>query len=173
MLDQMTKDSVNCVSRTCSAAGVDGIICRMFVCSRCLCQVLVCPQCDRGQIYCMRTCAREARRDRQREARRRYQATPRGRAMHAARNRHYRARAVRVTDHGPAKQPETALSRGLAIAGASRKPLTSSTPPGHHLCHRCGRSVSPFVRLTGLRPQRRPSRITRIDQNDTGARRPP
>ena len=32
--------------------------------------------CDRGRIYCIKTCAQELRADRQREARRRYRATP-------------------------------------------------------------------------------------------------
>jgi hypothetical protein len=78
----------------------DGI-CRLFLCSRCRVQVLVCRRCDRGQIYCFGACAQEARRERRREARRRYQATDRGRAMHADRNRRYRARRRCVTDHGP------------------------------------------------------------------------
>jgi hypothetical protein len=58
----------------------DEVSCRSFLCGRCRSQVLVCRECDRGQIYCIGTCAQEARRDKQREARRRYQATPRGRA---------------------------------------------------------------------------------------------
>jgi hypothetical protein len=87
----------------CGPACPDEASCRMFLCARCRSQVLVCRRCDRGQIYCVGTCAQEGRRDRQREARRRYQATPRGRAMHAGRNRRYRARQRHVTDHGLAK----------------------------------------------------------------------
>jgi hypothetical protein len=70
----------------CGPACPDEASCRMFLCARCRSQVLVCRRCDRGQIYCVGTCAQEGRRDRQREARRRYQATPRGRG-HACRTK--------------------------------------------------------------------------------------
>jgi hypothetical protein len=60
--------------RTCVPAFVDEVSCRVFLCARCRSRVLVCRRCDRGQIYCVGTCAQEARRSRQREARRRYQA---------------------------------------------------------------------------------------------------
>jgi hypothetical protein len=96
----------NSARRICAAACDDGVSCRMFLCGCCRSQVFVCRCCDRGQVYCIETCAQKARHDRQREARRRYQATPRGRAMHAERNRRYRARMRCVTDHGPAKEPE-------------------------------------------------------------------
>ena len=80
-------------------------------------RILICRRCDRGQIYCMGICARDARREGQREARRRHQATPRGRAMHAERNRRYRARVRRVTDHGLAREHETAQWGGTGAPG--------------------------------------------------------
>jgi hypothetical protein len=73
--------------RICVATCSDGVSCRIFLCGCCRSQVLVCRCCDRGQIYCINTCAQKVRAERQREARCRYQATPRGRAMHAERNR--------------------------------------------------------------------------------------
>ena len=74
---------------------------RLFLCGRCRQQVRICRRCDRGQMYCGRECALEERSGRQREARRRYQASERGRQMHADRSRQYRARRRRVTDQGP------------------------------------------------------------------------
>jgi len=125
--------------------------CRMFLCARCRSQVLVCSWCDRGQIYCFGTCALEARREHQREARRRYQATPRGRGMHAARNRRYRARGRCVTDQGPAKEQKAGhileLEVGEATGDDLNKPAYSGKSPLKWLCHNCRRSASEFVRL--------------------------
>ncbi len=145
--------------RTCAPACVDEASCRMFLCARCHSQVLVCWQCDRGQIYCVGTCAQEARRDRQREARRRYQATPRGRAMHADRNRRYRARQHRVTDHGLSKEHEAGLLPGLEAGSALNASASRRKPPGRWFCHHCGQSASAFLRLSALRPGRRRGQI--------------
>jgi len=136
----------------CGPACPDEASCRMFLCARCRSQVLVCRRCDRGQIYCVGTCAQEGRRDRQREARRRYQATPRGRAMHAERNRRYRARQRHVTDHGLAKVGDG----GPSLAkGVDQTPPSSKRPQAYLLCHHCGHPASPFLRLSALHPQRR------------------
>jgi hypothetical protein len=104
------------------AACPDEVSCRMFLCGRCRSQVLICRRCDRGQIYCIGTCAQLARRDRQREARRRYQATPRGRAMHAERSRRYRARQPGVTDHGSSKNSEPGLPPRVDAHAAVNEP---------------------------------------------------
>jgi len=131
--------------RTCGPACVEEASCRMFLCARCRCQVLVCRRCDRGQIYCIGTCAQEARRDRQREARRRYQATARGRALHAARNRRYRARQLHhVTDHGLAKQRE-GPPQAWAVNAASGEPPSRRKSSGHAHCHHCGCVASAFL----------------------------
>jgi hypothetical protein len=132
---------------TCVPACVDEVSCR--VCARC--RVLVCRRCDRGQVYCVGTCAQEARRSRQREARRRYQATPRGRAMHAERNRRYRARRQRVTDHGLTKRPDEGLSPGPDINATSNAPSSSRRAPAHWTCHHCRRPASAFLRLSAIR----------------------
>jgi hypothetical protein len=137
----------------CTAACVDEASCRMFLCARCRSQVLVCTRCDRGQIYCFGTCAQEARCNRQREARRRYQATPRGRAMHADRNRRYRARRRCVTDQGPAKECKAGSLLGLRAITDTSGPSASRKSAGYLFCHHCGRSVSVFLRLSALRPE--------------------
>ena len=138
---------------TCTAACVDEASCRMFLCARCRSQVLVCRRCDRGQTYCIGSCAKEARRDRQREARRRYQATPRGRAMHAERSRRYRARSRCVTDQGPATERKAGSLLALRAYAEVAEPSVSRKFVGYRLCHRCGRSASAFLRLSALRPE--------------------
>ena len=132
----------------------DEVSCRLFLCGRCRSQVLVCRDCDRGQIYCFGTCAQDARRENQREARRRYQATPRGRAMHAARSRRYRARGQCVTDHSPANEQKAGPLLELEVGEALGEPSRSRKSPLQWLCHHCRRSASEFVRLSPLRPRR-------------------
>ena len=127
----------------------------MFLCGRCRCQVIICSSCDRGQIYCSGTCAQEARRDAQREARRRYQKTPRGRALHADRNRRYRARRRRVTDHGLPQKHKTGLFRRLEVDAALSEPSPSEKPSRQQHCHHCGRMASQFLRLSAFPPGRR------------------
>lgn len=151
--------------QACANACADEVSCRMFLCARCHSQVLVCRRCDRGQIYCIGTCAQEARRDRQREARRRYQASPRGRTLHAERSRRYRARWQCVTDHGPAVEGEPGLLLECAAVVAVREPSPVREAPGNGLCHDCGRSASAFLRRSALRP--RPHRGT---NNQSGRR---
>jgi len=134
------------------ACTVDGASCRLFLCARCRIQVLICRRCDRGQIYCAGICAQEAPRERQRGARRRYQATPRGRAMHAERNRRYRARRRCVTDHGLYGAQGERFVPPVNTASTDRP--RSGTAPGLGLCHRCRRSASAFLRLSFLRRRR-------------------
>ncbi len=126
--------------------------CRLFLCARCYRQTLVCSRCDRGQIYCGRECALETRRRNQRAARARYQASIRGREMHAERSRRYRDRQRGVTDHGSisscvADQPVAAAPR----AAAEGEPTTVMAPPLRTSCHLCGKRASAFVRLDPIR----------------------
>jgi hypothetical protein len=141
-------------ARQATLATSDGAaVCRLFRCGLCRRQAIVCPPCDRGQHYCSETCAQKARRDRQREARRRHQATPRGRAMHAVRNRRYRARKRCVTDQGPGNEcKNTSLPKLRAINNPSR-PLYSREFVELRFCHHCGRAASKFLRLAALNPK--------------------
>lgn len=129
---------------------------RLFLCGLCRQQVLICRRCDRGQVYCGHDCALEVRRTRQREARRRYQAGERGRQMHAARSRQYRARGRRVTDQGqklatkPAQQPKPSDAADLAA-----QPAIINAGVRVTVCHRCGQSVSNLVRLAPICRSRR------------------
>ena len=141
------------VSGTCLAACDDEVSYRMFLCARCRAQVIVCRRCDRGQIYCAGACAQEARRDNQRQARRRYQATPRGRAMHAARNRCYRARSRCVTDQGRAKERKPGSLLALRAHAEMGKQSVNRGFAAYRFCHRCERSASAFLRLSALHPE--------------------
>jgi hypothetical protein len=154
LLELTNSEHTNSVRGICAAACADDVSCRMFLCGCCRSQVFVCRKCDRGQIYCIETCSQKARHDRQREARRRYQATPRGRAMHAERNRRYRARMRCVTDHGLAKEPERGPSIKLDVDAALSQPPPSRKSPGHRFCLNCGHSASAFLRRSALRTRR-------------------
>ena len=140
--------------RICVATCADGVSCRMFLCGRCRAQVLVCRSCDRGQIYCIKICAQKVRADRQREARRRYQATPRGRDLHAERNRRYRDRLRSVTDHGSRTERQRGSTPTLDRRGPFSEPATSRKSPGLQLCHKCRRPASAFLRRSPLRTRR-------------------
>jgi hypothetical protein len=131
---------------------------RLFLCLHCRQQVVICSRCDRGQVYCGRACASEGRQSRQREARRHYQASERGRQMHADRSRRYRARGRRVTDQGPAlvaspdRQPEPAHAATMPV-----QPAASVATGRLTACYRCGTPVSNMVRQSPIhRPRRRP-----------------
>lgn len=153
MPELMSAETGNSARWTCAAACVDEASCRMFLCVRCRSQVLVCRRCDRGQSYCIGSCAQEDRRERQREARRRYQTTPRGRALHAERSRRYRARRRCVTDQGPAIERKAGSLLALRAHTQVAEQSVSRKFAGYRLCHRCGRSASAFVRLSALRPE--------------------
>jgi hypothetical protein len=162
----------------CAGSGVgvsnsaDEACCRMFLCARCRSQVFVCRRCDRGQIYCVGTCAREARRDHQRETRRRYQATPRGRAMHAARNRRYRARGRCVTDQGPDNEHKAGPVLASDADGALSQPTFSAKLLPQWLCHHCRHSTSALVRLSALRPRHDRRKKTQISRRSLRSRPP-
>lgn len=144
--------------RACSSRCADDAICRFYLCARCRRQTLVCKRCDRGQIYCGRACALEARHCRQREARARYQATVRGREMHAQRSRQYRARRRSVTDQG-AMPPRIDNEPVAPVNGgaAANRPAIVAAPLLATSCHHCRKPASDFVRLD---PIRRPLRRT-------------
>jgi hypothetical protein len=172
-LSELTNSACGNGVRQSTAACVDETSCRMFLCVRCRSQVLVCRRCDRGQIYCIGTCAKEARRERQREARRRHQATARGRAMHADRNRRYRARVRCVTDHGVVKTHKTAALVRLEVFAALSEASSSRKSSTRHRCHHCGHSVSAFVRRSALHPRSHRGKKSDIGRRDKLRTGPP
>jgi hypothetical protein len=71
---------------------------RLYNCVRCHRQVTICSHCDRGNIYCGKSCADLARSTSLKAAGKRYQRTRRGRFNHAERQRAYRDRHLKLTD---------------------------------------------------------------------------
>lgn len=124
---------------------------RLYHCARCHCQVMLCRLCDRGQVYCAKGCAQQARQDSLRRAGARYRATRRGRLNNALRQRRFRARQQKVTHHG-----------SVPMAAPAVLPVTLTTPDAtadlgvqSHTdtlyCHRCGRPCDPYLRRDFLR----------------------
>jgi hypothetical protein len=128
---------------------------RLFLCGRCREMVIICRRCDRGQIYCNRGCAQDARRCAQRDASRRYQSSRRGRLNHAARNRRYRARKKNGTHQGSLRKPDLSPLRSTVRASESPWPSRTYVPAGalSH-CHWCGSRCSQFVRQRFVRIRR-------------------
>jgi len=134
----------------------DGTPARLFWCQRCRAQVLICSRCDRGQMYCIGSCARQARRRSQREAGRRYQTSERGRANHAERSRRYRMRKNNVTHQGsPPDRRDDLLSEDQTVARTKQLSRDRASRPQWH-CHRCGCRCPQFVRRDFLQRCRGP-----------------
>lgn len=117
---------------------------RHYLCARCRTAVLICSRCDRGQRYCADDCAKQVRTQSLQEAGQRYQSSRSGRLKHAARQRRYRERQIKVTHHGsPPLTPDDLLPTSPML------PVKSAPQPWH--CHFCGQLQSQFVRLDFLR----------------------
>ena len=126
---------------------------RLFHCARCRTQVLICRQCDRGQLYCSSICSQQARTDSLHRANHRYRTSRRGRMNNAARQQRFRQRqAKKVTHQGSIPLPRCAPLR--------RSPR--SLMPSHFSEHRprllhtqrccvCGQTCGAFLRLDFLR----------------------
>jgi hypothetical protein len=93
--------------------------------------------------------------------------------MHAERNRRYRARVRRVTDHGPVIEQETGLLRRFEGSEALREPSAERISPVHSHCHYCGRSASSSLRLSALRRERRLDGKRQIIRGSARLGRPP
>ncbi len=87
---------------------------RLFNCARCHRQVVICSDCDRGNMYCGSGCAQLTRSESVRSAGRRYQNSSRGRFSHAARQRRYRQRQKQKVTHqgSPPQAPNDLLNSG-------------------------------------------------------------
>jgi hypothetical protein len=123
---------------------------RRYLCARCRAAVLICSHCDRGQRYCSRDCADQAREFSLRAAQRRYQASSKGRRAHALRQRCYRAKQNKVTHQGSPPQ--------AAPAPLMAEPADSTFEPAAWHCWHCRCALPQWVRLNFVRRRiRRPS----------------
>lgn len=134
---------------------------RLFNCARCHRQVCLCPRCDRGNVYCSKLCFYLSLLERQAEAGRRYQTSPQGRRMHAARMARYRERqrSEQKVTHQGSPPPQPPATPALETEEEPRDGV------GVVRCDVCGRLCLPFARLGPLRVRRR------VRLRDLGRRR--
>lgn len=144
---------------------------RLFLCTRCRDQVLLCSHCDRGQQYCSRACSSMSRRERRRQTARLYQSSRCGQLKHAARTARWRVRRRslrhpinKVTHQGCSVAHADAPLPACDIPSACESPIgTESTtdtvlvsagtvPFAALVCRRCAHRLLPHVRLGYLRP---------------------
>lgn len=115
---------------------------RLFNCARCLSQVIICSDCDRGHIYCSRRCSRATRCASLRAAGKRYQTSPKGKHQHAKRQYRYRHRQKKVTHQGSPLLPHSDLLPTERGDPVDLPPVTTSDIR----CHYCGRRCPRFHR---------------------------
>lgn len=125
---------------------------RIYCCNLCRCQVQICRNCDRGNIYCNGECAKLARQSYQRASSERYQNTYQGKRNHAARQMRYRQRQKEkkeiVTHHGSIK-PLNRSPSSLPDKSIAQDEGKIKTPKKH--CCFCRRVLSGYSRLGFLR----------------------
>ena len=100
------------------------VVLRQLFCGGAGCGLMfyICSSCYRRQVYCGDRCRRKARRQQRRAANRRNQQTREGRLDHRDRQRAYRERLRRVTDH-------TSPGRGRSVnIGEPVRETERSTP---------------------------------------------
>ncbi len=118
---------------------------RLYFCSRCHTQVIICTRCDRGQRYCPADCRHRARSESLKRAGKKYQSKRSGRFNNAARQRRYRARTKqKVTHHtSTAKHLHDLLNTRLTETKKTQN-LSFHKPQLH--CHYCGAVCEPYLR---------------------------
>jgi len=125
---------------------------RLFLCSLCYEQVIICTHCDRGNIYCGLSCSMAARKNSLREAGIRYQHSIKGRLNHALRQRHYMQRLRqlknKMTHQG---SRETTLSGLLPSVKNKAKKTDKGQIQGSITCCLCHEVVSSLVRSRFIR----------------------
>lgn len=113
---------------------------RLFNCRKCTKQVVICSHCDRGNIYCSKTCANQSRIQNHRRSNQLYQSTYRGKLLHASRQKNYRARQKeKVTDQG-----STAISSNVLLPQTKNENICPSNKI--IFCDFCHTPVSHFFR---------------------------
>jgi len=118
---------------------------RIFSCTRCHRQVVICSCCDRGNIYCGPCCSQEAREESLHEAGKRYQNTFAGKINHAERQRRYRERAKKVTHHSSIEPGNNDLLQ------SQDHELENLSQNGDIYCHFCGCKCESSLRVDFLK----------------------
>ncbi len=135
---------------------------RLYFCSRCNVQVIICSHCDRGQRYCTGKCRHEARSESAQRASKKYQSTRACRFKNAARQQCFRnRRSQKVTHQGSLpKHLNDLLKLCLTAIKKTPKPLFSDSTVH---CHYCDAVCEPFLRQDFMRS----CRIKRSFQRST------
>lgn len=129
---------------------------RYYHCVRCHCQVIICRDCDRGNIYCGPQCAQPARLESRRRASKKYQRTREGRMANAQRQQRYRQRKQqKVTYQGSlASNANVSLSAATKTRfNATRHVLAEEKTVIH--CHFCHGECDLFLRSGFIRRRTR------------------
>jgi len=117
---------------------------RLFQCCRCFKLVSICSYCDRGNIYCSKSCSVPARKYSRCSASSRYQLTTYGKQNHALCQKRYRAKLQSkkqiatecVIDQG---SPANPLELCSPTVNAVDEVVVSATQVIHQPCDFCGR----------------------------------
>jgi hypothetical protein len=112
---------------------------RLYNCLRCAVQVLICRDCDHGNIYCAGECAQISRLESLRRAAKCYQSTHDGACQHARRQSVWRKTQTKIVTH----QGSLAGTATLIVAAV----LTQTTTEGTHVDIS---SIQPPPTLQGL-----------------------
>ena len=120
---------------------------RLFNCIRCHKQVLICSDCDRGNIYCGRACSAAVRQKSVRAAGVRYQKSYKGKFKHAARQQRYRELKKQKVTH-QASKAEPVPSSSKPSDKCILPGLITSKSESH--CNFCGCHVADLLRINFL-----------------------
>jgi hypothetical protein len=96
---------------------------RLYNCRRCAVQVLICRDCDHGNIYCAGECAQISRLESSRRAAKCYQSTHDGACQHAARQSVWRKTQTKIVTH----QGSLAGTATLIVAAVSAQTTSEGT----------------------------------------------
>ena len=124
---------------------------RQFLCARCHILVYICQWCDRGNIYCGKTCSIPARKNALKAANQRYWRSPRGKLKAALRQKKYRAAQLKlkiVTYQGSPDPPENDVL--LTELKETPRELAQTKDTESILCVFCDRTCGDFVRIDFL-----------------------
>jgi hypothetical protein len=129
---------------------------RIYHCARCHCQVVICSDCDRGNVYCNTGCAKDARTESLSQANKKYQSSRKGRFSNAARQQRFRLQKKQiVTDQGSASPEADALlpddtKKQIHVVQKARV-----SEKMHICCHFCQRECDLYLRLGFIRHRMR------------------
>jgi len=125
---------------------------RLYSCACCRQLVVLCSECDHGNIYCFDGCSERQRRRSLREAGARYQGTFEGKRNAARRQAEFRSRSRKTVAEPPV--PEQKVTHQGSEGDSSPAPMEDDSREGGAgvvYCHCCGKPVDCFLRTGPIR----------------------